>query len=738
MNFSVSFHTSLQTIEAALVLPHAVSSSLNRDLATQFVDLSEAARDFAMDLTFSPFFPSDVTDLRNLIQGVIRAVLSIKPDTALFAIAEKGPNSQSTLPEPRFQFRPAFDDKSPVDQPQLDPARLVAETLATPTREMITALQNGIRRADAVIMDISGQRRYLGPRSTVSSHVSEIHELLRSKIATFDLAEESLISNSELPRAYKDHPDLVELFLFVNPIRQTADRVLELLQKSQEMQTKSHRWKVNLPSYPLHKAILRSNAQARHDRGGLTAGFYFRSKDQLDKTMKNLRSRPFVPLQRHLTDSQLQSALLAEAGPLGEHDDEKYDTLEEYRSPSQLQTLRYKLWLIQHRLQGFESRFMVKITLLTTLVSIPAWLPQSNDWWNQNQCWWAVAAIWFIMHPRVGGNLRDLSVRVFVAVIASVWGALAFAAGSGNPYVMAIFAAIFMIPMIYRFTQSSHPRSGVMGCIAFTIVSLSEYDNEGRPSVAYLGWTRGVVFVIGVVSAVVVNWILWPFVARDELRTSIANMLLHSAIVYRRIVAKYVYHNQGDDPTPDDVTQSERLEGRMRESFVRIRQLMELTRHEICLRAPFDPLPYSALIEACEQFFEHLVDVRQSSVYFQPYMLYGSAETTTSLLAARRDAVAAILMNLYVLAGALQANHAVPRYLPSAAIARRRLLDLMEVVEAAKANEPEEASPRKGRKWADVYHYAYSAALTDIVEQLQQLEYYTKEVVGEVGFELGS
>jgi len=689
-----------------------------------------------MDLTFSPFLHRDVTTLRNLVQGVIRAVLSIKPDTSLFEIAEKEINNQ-TNQAGRIQFRPVFDETSAVNQPLLDPSSLVAKTLAIPTRQMINALQDGIRRVDAVIMDISGQRQYLGPPLKVSSDVTEIHGLLQITVSNFDLAEEALISNSELPQAYKDHPDLVELFLFVNPIRQTADRVLALLERVQDIQREKHRWRVNLPSYPFHKAILRSNAQARHDRGGLTAGFYFRSKDQLDNAMKDLQSRAFIPLQRHPTDNQLQSALLAEASPIGKHDDEKSDTPGKDQSPSQVQTLRYKLWLIQHRLQGFESRFMVKITLLTTLVSLPAWLPQSKHWWNQNQCWWAAATIWFMMHPRVGGNLHDLSVRAFVAIIASVWGALAYAAGKGNPYVMAIFAAIFMIPMIYRFTQSSHPRSGVIGCIAFTIVSLSESDNAGSPSVAYLGWTRGIVFVIGVVSAVVVNWILWPFVARDELRTSITNMLLHSAIIYRRIVAKYIYHNQGHDPTPDDIIQSERLEGRMREGFVRIRQLMELTRHEICLRAPFDPLPYSALIEACEQFFECLVDVRQSSVYFQPYMLYGPAENAISLLAARRDAVAAILMNLYVLAGALQANHAVPRYLPSAAIARRRLLDIMEVAEAAKAKEPKESSPRKGRKWADVYHYAYSAALTDIVEHLQQLEYYTKEIVGEVGFELG-
>ncbi len=36
------------------------------------------------------------------------------------------------------------------------------------------------------------------------------------------------------------------------------------------------------------------------------------------------------------------------------------------------------------------------------------------------------------------------------------------------------------------------------------------------------------------------------------------------------------------------------------------------------------------------------------------------------------------------------------------------------------------------RRWADVYQYAYSKALTDIVEELQEMQRFTKEICGEV------
>ena len=42
---------------------------------------------------------------------------------------------------------------------------------------------------------------------------------------------------------------------------------------------------------------------------------------------------------------------------------------------------------------------------------------------------------------------------------------------------------------------------------------------------------------------------------------------------------------------------------------------------------------------------------------------------------------------------------------------------------------------RKGRRWADVYAYAYSGALTEIVVILGELRKFTREAVGEVEWE---
>ncbi|PHH85797.1 hypothetical protein CDD83_11157 [Cordyceps sp. RAO-2017] len=339
------------------------------------------------------------------------------------------------------------------------------------------------------------------------------------------------------------------------------------------------------------------------------------------------------------------------------------------------------------------------------------------------------------MHPRVGGNLQDLVIRGFMAILGATWSGAAHAAGGGSPYVMAVFAAVFMLPMLYRFTQSSHPRSGLIGCLSFTVISLGLQAEGGGSSPVKLAVFKGIAFFVGATAPVLINWVLWPFVARHELRYALSSMMFFMSVIYRSVVARYVYFYEGTEPTPEDVERSEMLEGRLREGFVRIRQLLVLTQKEIRLRAPFDPLPYSALADACERFFEYLVAVRQSALFYNPDYIRDNPVAAAQLLGFRRDAVATVLANLYILAGALRSQRKVPRYLPSAAAARKRLLVRNAEVDEEMSRSASGSDAAWHRRWSDIYRYSYNESLTGCVAQLEELEKLTKLIVGEQGFD---
>jgi hypothetical protein len=313
-----------------------------------------------------------------------------------------------------------------------NPMGIVCNIMAGPARALVNALADMLRCCDNELMRIIGLPD-LFDHGEVFDVQNSLREL-KSAMTQFDEADMSLIRRPELPSSYSSHPDLVALFLFINPLRQAAGAVYSLGSKVLEISQdpKNRRKRLFLPSYSLKKAIYRTNPQVRHDRGGVSAGYYFRIKGEIDDIMGKIHARAYIPDALAPKDG----TNVGESTGIGGAADED--------------TLRYGVWKALHRLQQFESRFAVKVILVIITLSSPAWAESSRSWWSSHESWWAVVAAWLMMHPRVGGNAQDLVTRTIATVIGAVWGGLAYTAGSASgfacPYVLAVFALVFMIP----------------------------------------------------------------------------------------------------------------------------------------------------------------------------------------------------------------------------------------------------------------------------------------------------
>ncbi|OAA74293.1 Brefeldin A-sensitivity protein 4 [Akanthomyces lecanii RCEF 1005] len=721
---AMTLHQSLQLMEEALESPHTRDPRLRRQLSKSFVDLSEAYRDMAIDSTISRFRPEDVLELRNLMQAVLRALLSMDTETTLFA-------------KPHNNTGNGEKNQQECNSGQNGHAEDLMETLATPTMALVVSMRESLARCDAALLDISGHRKSIGPSADISSDTSTLKIRLVQSIADFDKVESSLLQSGSLPDSAVHDSETVQLFVFARHVREAAATVQRLLDHVGEMQTVPSRPRVRLPSYPLSKAVYRTNAQIRHDRGGVVAGSYEVTFGDIARLLDKIKSRVHNPTAR-ADDDEPDSRLKPETS-----NTTGTQTVNVDGKPKTKTKVRYRVWRGLYRLQGYESKYALKACIVVSLLAVPSYLDQSKWWWDRYEAWWAVAMSWVVMHPRVGGNLQDLLNRSCLAVLGAVWAGAGYAAGGGNPYVMAIFAAVYMVPMLYRYTLSAHPRSGLVGSLSFTVVSLGLLDDFRETSPAIFTACKGLVFFVGTAAPILANWLLWPFVARHELRAALSSFLFFLSVTYRSGLATYVYFEAGGAPTAHDVQRSELLEGRLREGLVRIRQLLVLTRHELRLRAPFDPLPWAALAEACERFLEHLIAVRQSALFYNTGTIRDSPAAAERLLPHRRDAVATVLANLYILAGALRAHRKVPRYLPSAAAARKALLVQSDKVEAELMAQQHDDDGGGGalreahthRKWSDIYRFSYNQSLTGCIVQLEEMEKYTKLIVGEQGFD---
>jgi hypothetical protein len=447
---AVALHDAFAVMQEGLIIPQSDDTTIHRRLAWTFVNLSQALRDLTLDVSVTRFHPSDVMSLRNLMQGVIRSLLSLRMEKQLFDDFEKlqenghhGSQSRSSnglCPSPLVNASsPGASDDSPVGsqegevviemdnfpkRPQASrtesgdrAVKLVVNRMADPTSALLSCMKSALAICDAVLMDMSGYRKYLGPPKTVSSDVLEFLTTIRKTMVKYDEEEESLLNHPDLPPTYSDHPEVVELFLFAHPIRLAATSVEALLVKVMEMQQRERAWRIYLPSYPWAKALNRTNAQVRHDRGGVTAGFYFRSQTQLAKTMRGM-ANIYKPLPRQHDDTHSKEDTskhddpdpmggITRADTLGKYDEEEDDAMNPNSKATARKKLRYRLWLVIHRLQGFETRFAFKVVIVTSLLAVPAWLSQSRGWWNANESWWAVAMAWIMLHPRQVSGLSN-------------------------------------------------------------------------------------------------------------------------------------------------------------------------------------------------------------------------------------------------------------------------------------------------------------------------------------------
>jgi hypothetical protein len=406
---AVALHDAFATMQAGLQFPRTDVVARHRQLAWTFVNLSQAYRDLALDISITRFLPADIASLRNLMQAVVRSLLTLNSERNIFedyehaqsienddsqtkianSTAENKLTTESELVAdiidieghaPRQTSEPKPDDERAV--------RLVVTKMTDPVKELLSCMRVGLSSCDAVLLDMSGYRKYLGPPESVSSDIIGALTRIREAMLKFDEEDEILMKNRQMPATYSDHPELVKYCLFMNPIRQAANSIEDLLVAVMKMQQQKRGWRIYLPSF---WSLQRTNAQVRHDRGGVTAGFFFHSQNQLNRLMHNLQKSTYQPISRE------------KYGVSGKMPVEDYKEEEEVimdREAARKKTLRYQLWAMLHRLQGFETRFALKVAIVTSLLSVPAWLEQSSQWFSRYQAWWAVVMVWLMMHPR--------------------------------------------------------------------------------------------------------------------------------------------------------------------------------------------------------------------------------------------------------------------------------------------------------------------------------------------------
>lgn len=121
---------------------------------------------------------------------------------------------------------------------------------------------------------------------------------------------------------------------------------------------------------------------------------------------------------------------------------------------------------------------------------------------------------------------------------------------------------------------------------------------------------RSTTLVVGLVVALILNWVVWPFIARKAVRKTLANTISDLGDYYSYIMGTFLYHNESLSPTDDEFKEAEKMERKLEKTLNTCNELLELTDHEPRLKGPFPKEFYKEMLVSVHNLLDRMVSLR--------------------------------------------------------------------------------------------------------------------------------
>ncbi|ODV62647.1 Bre4p ASCRUDRAFT_74984 [Ascoidea rubescens DSM 1968] len=624
---------------------------------------------------------------------------------------------------------------------------------------------------------------------------------LKKDITKVDYAYRSFTKTDYFCRDLLQNPKISSSFLFLRYQRQAAKAILLLcstLLKAIELTKKlTFGWNFLLINYPIKRALNRLSKQCYKDQGIESIFNYYQTKNDVDDAFERIYNLNTSKFSKHsknqnnknLNDQKKFNTRLEKIENTDEifyknnvramdHKDFNFHDTSNYSSKFQ-----YKLAIFFNYFVNKEAKYAFKISFVLAFLCLPGWIyPES--WYQNYNCWWCPVLVYIFYNPIIPTNLNKICSRVIICVFGIFLSWVSCVIHSNyleykSPYIILLIGSLFVIPMLFRFLLFDHSRSGFIGMITFSIVSLEIYINSENSigSIWKTSWIIGSCIIISVITSIAMNWILWPFIARNEVRKSFAPLLLFLSQCYQSIADRYLYRDYYDDPTELTFELANIREIRMLQLLYSIKDLIKMFKVQnnhflIDLyngeidgkdNKNLEVEVYIKLINSCNFILEKIIEARMAGIFFHVKISSEDSEANKKLLSLRRDSVASVIFILHIILSCFKTNDEIPIYLPSSISLRKRLFDAIfnelsenfssddlnknemsdnnektdstdstnENSETDKNFQNEKLEEYEHVHWSEIHGMAFSKAFTDITEELSNIIQYSKILLGE-------
>ncbi|KAF9539018.1 hypothetical protein EC957_005960 [Mortierella hygrophila] len=495
-------------------------------------------------------------------------------------------------------------------------------------------------------------------------------------------------------------------------------------------------------------------------------------------------------------------------------------------------TWRYWFWENLQPFKSEEFKFGFKMAIALTFIGLWSWLKWNNTPLATDRGQWAMLTVMAVLSPTVGATFSVCAMRVAGTLAGTFWALITYLVLPRNPWVICAFMLVVAFASVFLILETAHPKLGIIMILSYSSVTFIMYENNATETIYQVCYKRSITVIIGIIISVVMNSLLWPILARRELRKEIAILIGRQGVLFAELINKFFLEEQRegqghshyvanwpenaqDDDDDDDLddgevderaalaraleaehvhdsfveraeraerashefsasqddrrkgstamrTKSEgqptdqaseatnavsrhtshdsellhqvapestdpdrlafqHVEQQLQTKLIKINQLLELSASEPRLKEKFPIKLYNQIIQCCQNILDRMVSMRMAAQLISPEV---RELVTGPMNYYRRDMVGALLLYFSVLSSSLASKSPLPPYLPSARVARLRVIyNVREAIAAHQAVTKED-------HYTYIYYYAFSSALEEVIEELELLAILIKPIVG--------
>lgn len=331
------------------------------------------------------------------------------------------------------------------------------------------------------------------------------------------------------------------------------------------------------------------------------------------------------------------------------------------RKPSVLRVRIHVSLLVREAKRSRHVQFGLKLAGGVLLLCIPAFLqPGENAWWNTEHGQWMVISYIWCLEASTGDSIRISLCRIIGTIAGAILGLIAFEISRGNPYGLAVLVVVFEIPASMLRMHSRYPPIGTVMGLTTPIVALVTFLDgpDARPEMVAV--VRGYMICLGIVAALLVNTLVWPYHARNMLSRELSRMADDLQTMYMNLTRHLFY--VGFYATPESHKRFGDVERTMRSNIAKCYALIEVMSNELSLV----PKPITMLAQVLlrlQTIFHLLVGLRMCREHGLQSLRQKAVWDVADL---RQEVASAIMLNLWVIGQSMLTRSRLPEFLPSA------------------------------------------------------------------------